>query len=358
MSGPTPLTTEINDGELNEFLGRALGDIGAALSAALVVIGDRLGLYKAMAGAGPMTPAELARRTETAERYVQSWLGNQAAGGYVVYDPATRRYTLPPERAAALADETSHAFLPAAFQIVAAAMRAAPRIAESFRTGTDLDWCAREAASPDDGRFLRGEGAELIRRFIPALEGVEAKLLAGARVADLGCGHGAATIAMACAFPASHFVGFDPHAASIAAARRRAQQAGVADRVHFDVARAHDFPGAEYDLIACVDCLNQADDAGAAARHIRQALAADGTWLVVASPAGEQIQDNLNAAGRIHYGASTLLCPSCALAANGPALGAHAGAARLRWVAIAQGGFSRLRRAVETPFNIVLEARP
>ena len=356
---PNP-STAINESKLDEFLGRAMADIGAALSAALVVIGDRLGLYRAMAGAGPVTPAELARRTETAERYVREWLANQAAGGYIAYDPATRRYSLPPEQAAALADETSRSFLPAAFQIVTAAMKAEARVAESFRTGAGLDWCDSDAALlADRERLLHAAGgSRLAARIIPALDGVEAKLRSGARVADVGCGHGASTILMAEAFPSSLFVGFDQRQEAIASARRRARQAGLENRVRFDVARAHDFPGSGYDLVTCFDCLHHIADPGGAARHIRRALASDGTWLVLESRAHDRIEENLNAVGRVYYGASTMLCAPCALAANGPALGAQAGEARLQRIVVTEGGFTRLRRALETPFDLVLEARP
>jgi len=350
----------INERKLDEFLDRALGDIGAALSAALVVIGDRLGLYRAMAGAGPVTPSELARRTETAERYVREWLANQAAGGYLAYDPATRRYSLPPEHAAALADETSRSFLPPVFQIVTAAMKAESRVAESFRTGAGLDWCDADPALLADRERLLGAAGEsrLAARIIPALDGVEAKLRRGARVADVGCGHGAATILMAEAFTSSHFVGFDRREEAIASARRRARQSGCEDRVRFEVARAHDFPGAGYDLVTCFDCLHHIVDPGGAARHIRRALASDGTWLVLESRAHDRVEDNLNPIGRVHYGASTMLCAPCSLAADGPALGAQAGESRLRRTVFAEGGFTRLRRALETPFDVVLEARP
>jgi 2-polyprenyl-3-methyl-5-hydroxy-6-metoxy-1,4-benzoquinol methylase len=352
-------TTTIDENKLNQFMGRAVGDIGAAMSAALVLIGDELGLYKAMAAAGPVTPGELANRTETNERYVREWLNNQAAGGYVTYDASNGRYTLPPEQAAALADEASPAFIPGAFQVIAAAMKAAPRIAEAFHTGAGLDWGDQDPILfVGTERFFRsGYLGNLVSAWIPALTGVEEKLRRGARVADVGCGHGASTILMARTYPKSEFVGIDVHAASIETARRRARDAGVGDRVRFEVAGAQDFAGSDYDLVACFDCLHDMADPVGAARHIRQALAKDGTWLLVEPFASDRVEDNLNPVGRVFYGASTVFCVPCSLAGHGPALGAQAGEARLRQVTV-EGGFSRFRRAAETPFNLVLEARP
>jgi 2-polyprenyl-3-methyl-5-hydroxy-6-metoxy-1,4-benzoquinol methylase len=356
----TPIPPAIDESKLNEFMGRAVGDIGAALSAALVLIGDELGLYKAMAASGPLTPGELARRTETTERYVREWLNNQAAGGYVGYDAATGRYALPPEQAAALADETSPAFLPGAFQLIAAAMRAEPRVAQAFRSGGGLDWGEHDPILfAGTERFFRsGYLGNLVGAWIPALDGVEAKLKRGARVADVGCGHGASTILMAKSYPSSTFLGVDNHGPSIDVARRRARDAGVADRVRFEVAGAQDFAGTGYDLVACFDCLHDMADPGGAARHIRQALAKDGTFMLVEPFATDRVEDNHNAVGRVFYGASTVFCVPCSLAGHGPALGAQAGEARLRRVVVDEGGFTSLRRATETPFNLVLEARP
>jgi 2-polyprenyl-3-methyl-5-hydroxy-6-metoxy-1,4-benzoquinol methylase len=352
-------TATIDQIKLEAFMGRALGDIGSGISAALVMIGDKLGLYRALA-AGPATPAELARRTETTERYVREWLNNQAAGGYVEYDAATRTFSLTPEQATALADETSPAFLPGAFQVVAAAMRAEPRISNAFRTGAGLDWTEQDPILFEGTeRFFRpGYAANLTQAWIPALEGVEAKLARGATVADVGCGHGASTIIMARAYPRSRFVGFDYHAGSIETARRRAREAGLAGRVRFEVATAQDFPGTGYDLVACFDCLHDLADPAGAARHVRAALAEDGTWLLVEPFAKDRLEENLNPVGRVFYGASTVFCVPCSLAGHGPALGAQAGEARLREIVVEGGGFSRFRRATETPFNLVLEARP
>src|SRR5262252_4356531 len=285
-------TATIDENKLNAFIGRAVGDIGAAMSAALVLIGDELGLYKAMASAGPITPGELAKRTETTERYVREWLNNQAAGGYVSYDAAGGRYTLPPEQALALADETSPAFLPGAFQLIAAAMRAEPRIAQAFRSGGGLDWGDHDPILyVGVERFFRsGYLGNLVSAWLPALDGVEAKLKRGARVVDVGCGHGASTILMARSYPTSQFLGVDSHAASIETARRRARDAGVADRVRFEVASAQDFAGNGYDLVTCFDCLHDMADPVGAARHIRRRWprTAPGCWSSRSRPTGSR----------------------------------------------------------------------
>jgi 2-polyprenyl-3-methyl-5-hydroxy-6-metoxy-1,4-benzoquinol methylase len=363
METTTENTTEntnrpIDPDKLNAFMGKVVGDFGASAHAVLVVIGDKLGLYKAMAGAGPLTPAALAKKTGTHERYVREWLNANAAGGYVSYDAATQRYTLPPEQAMALAQEDSPAFVPGFFSMVEAMMGAEERMARNFRTGEGMAWgehahCLFEGTE----RFFRpGYLANLTSQWIPALDGVEAKLQRGAQVADVGCGIGASTIIMARAYPRSRFRGFDGHPASIDIARRRAAEAGVADRVTFDVAAASDYPGSGYDLVAYFDCLHDMGDPVAAARHTRKTIAADGTWMIVEPFAGDKVEDNLNPIGRIFYAASTMLCVPSSLAGEGVALGAQAGEARLRAV-VTEGGFTRFRRATETPFNLVLEAR-
>jgi 2-polyprenyl-3-methyl-5-hydroxy-6-metoxy-1,4-benzoquinol methylase len=349
----------VDQGKLHEFLGRAVGDIGAAMSAALVLIGDKLGLYKAMAEAGPVTPAQLAERTGTAERYVREWLANQAAGGYVRYEAAKGTYNLPPEQAYALADETSPVFLPGAFQVMSALFKAEPKIAANFRTGKGLDWCEHDhALFEGTERFFRPNYlGNLVSSWIPALDGMEERLRRGARCADVGCGHGASTILMAREYPKSRFVGFDYHEPSIRTARERAQTAGLADRVTFEVARSTDYPGKDYDLVAHFDCLHDMGDPVGAARHVRETLAGDGTWMIVEPFAGDRVEENLNPVGRVFYAASTMVCVPASLAHNGPALGAQAGEARLRDV-VMKGGFTRFRRATQTPFNLVLEARP
>jgi SAM-dependent methyltransferase len=349
----------VDQTKLEEFVGKAVGDLGAALTAALVVVGDKLGLYKAMAAAPALTPAELATRTGTAERYVREWLNAQAAAGYVSYDAAAGRYFLSPEQATALADEHSPAFVLGGFQAMTAAMKAAPKVSEGFKTGKGVGWHEHD---PDlfEGteRFFRaGYRASLTTSWIPALDGVEAKLEAGAKVADIGCGHGASTILMAQAYPRSEFFGFDYHAPSIARAQQRAAEAGVADRVRFDVAKAKEYPGTGYDFVAFFDCLHDMGDPVGAAAHVHDSLHADGTWMLVEPFASDRTEDNLNPIGRVFYSASTLICTPASLAQEvGLALGAQAGESRLREVVTA-GGFTRFRRATQTPFNLVFEVR-
>jgi SAM-dependent methyltransferase len=352
-------TLTVDPTKLEAVIGRAVADFGATVSSALVVIGDKLGLYKALAGAGPLTPAELAARTGTDERYVRPWLVNQAAGGYVEHDPATGRYSLPPEQAVALTDETSPFYVGGGFQVVTAAIKAEPRIAEAFKTGAGLAWGDHDAGLfQGTERFFRpGYEANLVQSWIPALDGAETRLRAGATVADVGCGHGASTLIMARAYPRSRFFGFDFHAPSIERARRLAVEEGLADRVLFEVASATDFPGAGYDLIAYFDCLHDLGDPVGAMRHARQALAPDGHLLIVEPMAGERDADNLNPVGRIFSAASVLICTPNALATGHTALGTIATDAALGDV-VAAGGFSRFRRATETPFNRIFEARP
>jgi 2-polyprenyl-3-methyl-5-hydroxy-6-metoxy-1,4-benzoquinol methylase len=350
----------VNDVKLQEFLGKVVTDVGAAMSAALVIIGDKLGLYRAMSVSGPITPTELAKRTETTERYVREWLNAQAAGGYVTFDPSSGRYTLPPEQAMALADDTSPAFVPGLFQVTQAMWNGQPKIEDNFRTGKGLEWghqhpCLFEGTE----RFFRsGYIGNLVSTWLPALDGAVAKLTAGAKVADVGCGLGASTILMAKAYPKSRFVGFDYHAASIELAKQRAKDAGVSDRVTFEVARSTEFPGKGYDLITHFDCLHDMEDPVGAARWARQAIAADGTWMIVEPFASDKTEENHNIVGRVFYSASTMLCVPHSLASRGPALGAQAGEARLREVVSTGGGFTRFRRATQTPFNLILEARP
>ena len=350
----------IDTDKLMEFVFKAVSEVGATLNTALVTMGDRLGLYRAMAGAGPLTPAELAERTGTAERYVREWLNAQAAGGYVSYDPDSARYILPAEQAVALTDESSPAYLPGFFQIALGSVLDSPRVTEAARTGAGIGW-HDHVEDVFDGceRFFRpGYNASLVSTWLPALDGVVAKLQRGARVADVGCGHGASTILMASAFPASTFVGSDYHEGSIATARQRAAEAGVADRVTFETAPAASYPGSGYDLVTMFDCLHDMGDPVGAARHVRESLAADGTWMIVEPAAGDRIEDNLNPVGRAYYGFSTLLCTPASLSQEvGLALGAQAGESRIRDV-VTGAGLTRFRRVSETPFNLVYEARP
>ncbi len=345
--------------KLNAFIGRFVGDLGAAVHTGMVVIGERLGLYKALAN-GPLTPAELAARTQTDERYLREWLASQAAGGYITYDGATNRFGLDAEQAFTLADENSPAYLPGAFELALGSLAAVPRIADSFRTGAGMGWHEH-----DDGvfhgceKFFRpGYAANLVASWIPALQDVRGKLESGARVADVGCGKGSSTLLMAKAFPKSRFFGFDYHDKSIEAAREAARRDGLSDRVSFEVAKAKDYPGKDYDFIAVFDCLHDMGDPIGAATHVRQSMTKDGTWMIVEPFANDQLQDNLNPVGRVYYSFSTLLCTPCSRSQEvGLCLGAQAGESRIREV-VTSAGFSRFRRATETPFNIVYEARP
>jgi SAM-dependent methyltransferase len=353
-------TQTINEEKLEGFMNQLVGELGATVGAALVVTGDRLGLWKAMAGTGGVTPRELAERTGTSERYIREWLCAQAAGGFVEYDPATRAFSLPPEHALALADESSPFFVCGAFQSFASLVRDEPLIREAFVSGRGVGWHehSHDLFEGTERFFRTGYAANLVDAWLPALDGVVAKLSRGAAVADVGCGLGASTILMAQAFPESTFAGYDYHEASIAAARERAEEAGLSDRVRFDVASGQTFPGDGYDLIAMFDCLHDMGDPVGAARRVRSALAPDGTWLIVEPFANDDVEDNLNPVGRVYYGASTLVCTPASLSQEvGLGLGAQAGEKRLRDVVTA-GGFSRFRRAAETPFNLVLEARP
>jgi SAM-dependent methyltransferase len=349
----------LDERKLMEFVFRAVDEVGATLNAALVVMGDKLGLYRSLAEAGPLTPAELAARTGTAERYVQEWLNAQAAGGYVDYDPESGRYALQPEQAVALTDEASPAYLPGFFQLALGSVLDSPRITEAARSGDGLGW-HEHGHDVHEGceRFFRpGYNANLVGAWLPALDGVVEKLEAGARVADVGCGHGASTILMAQAFPRSTFVGSDYHAGSIETARTRAEAAGVGDRVEFEAAAAAAHPGGGYDLVTMFDCLHDMGDPVGAARHVRELLAPDGTWMIVEPAAGDSVEDNLNPVGRAYYGFSTLLCTPASLSQDvGLALGAQAGEARIRGV-VEAAGFTRCRRVAETPFNFVLEVR-
>jgi SAM-dependent methyltransferase len=356
----TPAPQAVDQAKLHEFVMKAVGEMGAAMNAALIIVGDKLGLYKAMAGAGPMTSAELAAKTKTTERYVREWLSAQAAGGFVTYDAATAKFTLPPEQAMALADEQSPVFLPGFFEIVGACMKDEAKITEAFRSGNGVGWHEHDhALFAGTERFFRPNyQAHLIAEWIPSLGDTAAKLKAGAKVADVGCGLGTSTILMAEAFPKSTFVGFDYHPKSIEMAREAAAKAGVSDRVKFEVAKAKDYPGAGYQLVAFFDCLHDMGDPEGAARHVLSTLDPNGAWMIVEPFAHDKLEDNLNPIGRVFYGASTMLCTPASLSQEvALGLGAQAGEGRLSKI-LASAGFKRVRRAAETPFNIVLEARP
>ena len=347
----------IQQEKLLQFLGRALDDMGAAISATLIQIGDQLGLYKALAHA-PMTSAELAQATGCNERYVREWLGNQAAGGYVEYDAAADRYFLGEEQALCLADPNGPVDVPGAYSVIEAVFHAKERTLQNFRSGAGMEWGEHHPCLfHGTERFFRaGYNAHLLGEWLPSLDGVVERLQAGGKAADVGCGHGASTLLMAKAFPNSEFTGYDYHAASIDIARQNATQARIGN-ARFEVADAGGYAGTGFDLIAFFDCLHDMGDPLGAARHARQALSADGTCMLVEPYAGDSVASNLNAVGQMFYGASAQICVPVSLARNGPALGAQAGEARLGAI-MREAGFGHFRRATETPFNLILEARP
>ncbi|HXM98432.1 MAG TPA: class I SAM-dependent methyltransferase [Candidatus Dormibacteraeota bacterium] len=350
----------INQERLHEFLGKAIVDFGATFNAALIRIGDKLGLYKALAAGGPQTPAALAQKTGTVERYIREWLSAQAAGGFVTYDSASQKFSLSEEQAFCMADESSPVFLPGAFQTALAAIKAEEQLTERFKDGKGMGWHEHhhELFVGTERFFRPGYAANLVSTWIPALQGVDDKLKNGARVADVGCGLGSSTILMAKSYPKSEFVGFDYHDKSIETAKQRAKDAGVGDRIRFEVSSAKSYPGKDYDFVTFFDCLHDMGDPVGAASHVRSSLKKDGTWMVVEPFAGDKLEDNLNPIGRAFYGASTLLCTPASLSQEvGLALGAQAGEKRLRDV-VTSGGFTRFRRATETPFNLIFEARP
>jgi SAM-dependent methyltransferase len=351
--------TEVDFDKLMAFVFRSVGEVGATLNTGLVVMGDKLGFYRAMAASGPTTPSRLAADTGTSEPYVREWLNGQAAGMIVEYDAATGEYTLPPEHVVALTDESNPAFLPGLFQIALGTVQDSSKIIELARDGSGLGWDEHNHDVHEGcERFFRPSyNAHLIADWLPALDGVLAKLETGARVADVGCGYGASTIIMAQAFPNSTFVGYDYHEDSIDTARSRALVAGVSNRVRFDVASADSFGGTGFELVTTFDALHDMGDPVGAARHVRRSLAEDGTWMIVEPMAGDHVQDNLNPVGRAYYGFSTLLCTPASLSQEvGLALGTQAGPARIRQV-VTEAGFSRFARVAETPFHQVLEVR-
>ena len=350
----------IDEAKLNDFMGRFVNDLGAVMHAATIVVGDQLGLYKTLARAGPSSVDELAARTETDPRYLREWLSAQAASGYVTYDPASERFSMSEEQAFALAEEGSPAFVPGAFQVCVDQFKSIPRMTQALRTGLGVGWHEHDPALFNGTeRFFRpGYAANLVANWLPALNGTTSRLEAGASVADIGCGHGASTLIMAEAYPNSTFVGYDYHAPSVEAARGAANRAGLGDRVRFEVASAQDFPGSGYDLVAMFDCLHDMGDPAGAAAHTRRALKPDGTWLIVEPYANDRLEDNLNPVGRVFYSASAFICTPASRAQKvARCLGAQAGEARIGEV-VREGGFTRFRRATETPFNLVFEARP
>ncbi len=356
----TALTQPLDQDRLGRILAQAVAELGAAASGPLILLGDRLGLYKAMSGAGPLTSGELAARTGMNERYLREWLSAQAAGGYLEYDSENGTFCLSNEWAEVLANEAGPAFLPAAFEIMKAMVIDEPRLEEAFRTGEGVGWDEHHPClfSGTERFFKPAYLAHLIQSWLPSLDGVVEKLHRGARVADIGCGHGASTIIMAKSFPNSRFWGFDYHEGSIEAARKEAQRAGVADRCTFEIASARIYPGSGYDLATFFDCLHDMGDPTGAAAHVLESLKPDGTLLIVEPFAHDDLKNNLNPVGRIYYCASTMLCTPASRAQEvGLGLGAQAGERRIREV-VTKGGFTRFRRVAETPFNMVFEARP
>src|SRR5579872_1246885 len=350
-------TQAIDENKLNAFLGQVIGELGATVNAGLIVIGERLGLYKAMADGEPVSSSELADKTGTAERYIREWLNAQAAVGFVTYDAATQRYQLPAEQAMALANEDSPAFVCGAFELATATLRAGKDIESAFKTGRGFGWHEHDhGVMIGCERFFRpGYNANLVSTWLPALDGVEAKLRVGGKVADVGCGLGASTRLMAEAYPRSQFVGFDYDAESIELARAKSK---TVKNAAFEIASAAAYPGNGYDLITMFDCLHDMGDPIGAAKHVKQTLAPDGSWLIVEPIAGDRVEQNLNPVGRAYYAFSSFLCTPNSLSQDvGLALGAQAGEARIRDVVTA-GGFTRFRRVAETPFNAVYEARP
>lgn len=356
----TATAVPFDPAKLEAAIGRFLNDVGAVLTASSVLVGDRLGLYKALAANGAQTAGELAVLTGTHERYVREWLANQAAAGYVAYDAVTHRFELPPEHVLLLADDASEFNMCGLFQMGQPLFADESKIAAAFKSGKGVGWHEHDARlyAATDRIFRNGYAAHLIADWIPALEGVDAKLRTGALVADVGCGYGSSTVLMAKGYPMSQFVGYDYHEPSIAAAREAARNAGVEERVRFTVATAETTPEDAFDLICCFDCVHDMGDPAGVLTRLRAALKPNGTLMIVEPFAGDTLESNLNPIGRIYYAASTMLCTPSALAQSaGPALGAQAGEAKTREI-VGQAGFAHFRRAAETPFNIVYEARP
>jgi SAM-dependent methyltransferase len=350
----------VDEAKLNEFIGKAVNEWGAAMGALLTLAGDRLGLFKAMAGAGALTSEELAKKTGTHPRIIREWLAAQAAGGFVTYNPAAGTYTLPEEQAFALTDENSPAYIAGGYQILAGLFKDEEKIIDAFRTGKGLGWGDHHhyLFEGTERFFKPNYVANLTTSWIPTLDGVENKLKnGGAKIADVGCGHGVSTILIAKAYPNSKIIGFDYHRPSIEWARKEAEKEGLKN-ITFEVAGAIDYPGDDYDLVTFFDCFHDMGNPSAAAKHVLQTLRKKaGAWMLVEPFANDKVEDNLNPLGRVFYGASTVVCVPASLNEDGPALGAQAGEKRIREI-VTSAGFSKFRRATQTPFNLVFEARP
>ena len=350
---------KVNEQKLNEVVEKAISDLAAGYGGVMVALGDKLGLYRAMAGQGPLSSTEVAKLAGCAERYVREWLNSQAAAGYVVYHPSSETYELTPEQAMVLANEDSPLFLPPAWEVPASMWFDEEKTIEAFRTGRGIGW------DEHNPRLYRGVAAfyrnayqgQLVSDWLPALENGTEKLNAGAKIADVGCGHGHSTIIMAEAFPGSRFWGFDIHPDSIEAARANAKKRGVGDRVTFEVADAKNYPAQGFNLLCFFDCLHDMGDPVGAARHAREALSPNGSIMLVEPYANDRVEDNLNPIGRLYYSASTTLCCAHSLSEEGMALGAQAGEKKLTKV-LKEAGFRTIRAAKKTPFNLIVEAQP
>ncbi len=351
---------QVDQGKLDQFLAKFVADAGASIHGPSVLIGEQLGLYKALAASGPVTSQELAKKTGTAERYLREWLLAQAASGYVNYDVATEKYSMSPEQVFTLANEDSPAYIPGLYYSIGSLYRDQRKIAEAFKTGKGVGWHEHHNdLFIGTKKFFRpGYLANLVSSWLPSLEGVVPKLKAGAKVADVGCGLGASTIIMAKAFPKSKFIGYDYHLESIEWARNDAVTEGVTANVDFEQAYAKNYSGKDFDLVTFFDCLHDMGDPAGAAKHVHGSLKRDGTWMIVEPYANEKVEENLNPVGRVFYNASAMICVPSSLAQEvGAGLGAQAGDSKLRQV-VMSGGFTKFRRATQTPFNRVFEARP
>jgi SAM-dependent methyltransferase len=350
----------IDENKLNQFIGQMLGDLGGASSVAMVRLGGALGFYDKLHANGPMTVAQLAKAANVHERYLREWLSHQAASNYLAYDPKTQAFSLPPEQAMVFAQQDSPVYMMGGFDLMAAILDNQPKVEAAFKSGQGVAWgdqagCMFCAVA----RFFRpGYHNNLVQQWLPALDGVVAKLERGAKVADVGCGHGWSTVLMAKAFPKSTFIGYDFHPSSIEDAQAHAKSHGVSANAHFEVGLAKDYPGKDFDLVTCFDCLHDMGDPAGASAHIRQSLKSDGTWMVVEPMAGDTLEQNMNPVGRLFYAGSTMICLPTSLSQEvGAGLGAQAGEKKLGEV-ITSGGFKSVKRATETPFNMILEARP
>ncbi len=349
----------IDEQKLMNFMHKAVSDLGATVSSSLVVVGEKFGFYKVMAGAGPITASEISKKTGVIERYVSEWLDNQAAGGYITYDPQTKTYFLPDEHAACLADEKSPTYLLGAFQSFTSMVKDEPKVVQAFKNGNGINWGDHhcDLYEGTERFFKTGYVANLLSLWIPSLDGIEAKLKSGIKVADIGCGHGSSTILMAKEFPESEFIGFDFHEPSIKTAQKRAQEAGLDNNIRFEVADSTNFPGKNYDFVTIFDALHDMGNPSGVSEHVLHSLEPDGSWMIVEPFASDKTEENHNPLGRLFFGASTTVCVPCSLASNGPGLGAQAGPKKIEDI-VKGVGFTKFRIATKNPFNIIYETKP